>query len=89
MVRVPCETEQYILANYGKDWRSPTENWDWRQSPPNSQLNGFWPPSQVAQAIYLHPKFFQDVGTNEEPLAVLEQDDSVTGVPERDKEGIF
>lgn len=76
MVRVPCQTEQYIVANYGQEWRQPTEEWDWRQSPPNSRLNGFWTAEQRPQAIYLNPKYFTDIASQAGPLAVLQQDDA-------------
>ncbi|XP_033127463.1 fukutin-like isoform X3 [Anneissia japonica] len=42
LVRVPCETQPYIEANYGKYWRKKVEEWDWKSSPPNVRENGHW-----------------------------------------------
>ncbi|TSL28305.1 Fukutin [Bagarius yarrelli] len=42
-VRVPCETLDYVTANYGPDWNVPLKTWDWKSSPPNVQENGVWP----------------------------------------------
>ncbi|XP_062845167.1 fukutin [Trichomycterus rosablanca] len=42
-VRVPCETLDYVTANYGPDWSVPVKTWDWKSSPPNVQENGVWP----------------------------------------------
>lgn len=42
-VRVPCETLDYVTANYGPDWNVPVKTWDWKSSPPNVQDNGVWP----------------------------------------------
>lgn len=42
-VRVPCETLDYVTANYGSDWNVPVKAWDWKSSPPNVQENGVWP----------------------------------------------
>lgn len=30
---VPAETERYLVARYGKDWRTPDEKWNWATSP--------------------------------------------------------
>ncbi|OQV20108.1 Fukutin [Hypsibius exemplaris] len=59
IVRVPCQAEQYITANYGRNWTRPVEDWDWRVSPPNAKLNGFWTPEQRSDGvIYLNPKYY-------------------------------
>ncbi|ESP05173.1 hypothetical protein LOTGIDRAFT_103178, partial [Lottia gigantea] len=42
-VRVPCETELYIIANYGHNWHVPVKDWQWNKSPPNVKENGMWP----------------------------------------------
>ncbi|KAK3527150.1 hypothetical protein QTP86_014575, partial [Hemibagrus guttatus] len=42
-VQVPCETLDYVTANYGPDWNVPVKTWDWKSSPPNVQENGVWP----------------------------------------------
>ncbi|KAF7688509.1 fukutin [Silurus meridionalis] len=42
-VQVPCETLDYVTANYGPDWNVPVKAWDWKNSPPNVQENGVWP----------------------------------------------
>ena len=41
-VRVPCQTGQYLEANYG-NWTVPVGQWDWKSSPPNVRPNGRWP----------------------------------------------
>ncbi|EGD78238.1 fukutin [Salpingoeca rosetta] len=50
LVRIPCNAEAYVRANYGDDWMTPVTHWDWKASPPNVQRNGQWPRSlwQVA-----------------------------------------
>ena len=58
VVRVPCQTLQYIQANYGPNWTEPVQEWDWRISAANSQLNGFWSLDERQQAIYLNPKYY-------------------------------
>ncbi|XP_055337401.1 ribitol-5-phosphate transferase FKTN-like [Paramacrobiotus metropolitanus] len=58
LVRIPCQPLTYIRANYGDTWFRPVEKWDWRISPPNAQLNGFWTENQKTEAIYLNPKFY-------------------------------
>ncbi|CAH0392462.1 unnamed protein product [Bemisia tabaci] len=50
-VRVPCETESYILANYGPNWMEPIKQWDWKSSPFNVQGAGVWAESLRKQAI--------------------------------------
>ncbi|KAH9529188.1 hypothetical protein DERF_003082 [Dermatophagoides farinae] len=55
LVRIPCETESYIEANYGKQWRIPQRNWDWKSSPPNVQPNGQWDPNEWSETIRLIP----------------------------------
>ncbi|KAL0278297.1 UNVERIFIED_CONTAM: hypothetical protein PYX00_000154 [Menopon gallinae] len=34
-VRIPCETETYIKANYGPDWFTPQPDWNYMKSPFN------------------------------------------------------
>lgn len=53
-VRVPCETLQYIEANYGKNWKIPVTTWDWKSSPPNVQPNGIWPIDEWEEVIQLY-----------------------------------
>ncbi|KPM05432.1 fukutin-like protein [Sarcoptes scabiei] len=55
LVRVPCETESYIVANYGKDWRVPIKDWDWKSSPSNVRPNGQWKPNEWSETIRLIP----------------------------------
>lgn len=54
-LRVPCETEPYIVANYGENWRRQVETWDWKSSPPNVQPNGQWQPEEWSETIRLIP----------------------------------
>nr|XP_023421303.1 fukutin isoform X3 [Cavia porcellus] len=53
-VHVPCETTEYIEANYGKSWRIPIKTWDWKSSPPNVRPNGIWPISEWDEVIQLY-----------------------------------
>nr|XP_046231601.1 fukutin [Scatophagus argus] len=53
-VRVPCETLDYVMANYGATWSVPVKNWDWKSSPSNVQENGVWPPSEWAELIQVY-----------------------------------
>ncbi|NP_001350055.1 ribitol-5-phosphate transferase FKTN isoform 2 [Mus musculus] len=53
-VHVPCETVDYIEANYGKTWKIPIKTWDWKSSPPNVQPNGIWPISEWDEVIQLY-----------------------------------
>lgn len=53
-VHVPCETIEYIEANYGKTWQIPVKMWDWKRSPPNVQPNGVWPISEWDEVIQLY-----------------------------------
>lgn len=53
-VHVPCETIEYIEANYGKTWKIPVKTWDWKRSPPNVQPNGIWPISEWDEVIQLY-----------------------------------
>ncbi|XP_054278016.1 ribitol-5-phosphate transferase FKTN-like [Macrosteles quadrilineatus] len=54
-VRIPCETEEYIKANYGPDWFVPVTSWDWKTSPFNVKPNGMWRTDQLTEAIKLYP----------------------------------
>ncbi|XP_059213543.1 fukutin isoform X2 [Centropristis striata] len=53
-VRVPCETLDYVMANYGAGWNVPVRSWDWKSSPSNVQENGVWPPSEWAELIQVY-----------------------------------
>lgn len=55
LLRVPCQTEAYIEANYGKDWMRPVKSWDWKSSPPNVKPNGQWDPADWRETIRLIP----------------------------------
>lgn len=55
LLKVPCETEEYIEANYGKDWAKPVKTWDWKASPPNVRPNGQWEAHEWAETIRLIP----------------------------------
>ncbi|XP_041825986.1 fukutin [Melanotaenia boesemani] len=50
-VRVPCQTLDYIMANYGTAWTVPVRTWDWKSSPSNVQENGVWPLAEWAGLI--------------------------------------
>lgn len=54
-VRVPCQTEDYIRANYGPNWFEPVKVWDWKNSPPNVEENGQWPIEEWPDVIQLIP----------------------------------
>lgn len=53
-VRVPCETQAYIEANYGSDWFTPVTRWDWKSSPPNVRENGEWPPDEWSEVMRVY-----------------------------------
>ncbi|XP_026212548.1 fukutin isoform X1 [Anabas testudineus] len=53
-VRVPCETLDYVTANYGTTWSVPVMSWDWKSSPSNVQENGVWPPEEWAELIQVY-----------------------------------
>lgn len=53
-VRVPCETLDYVTANYGNSWSVPVMSWDWKSSPSNVLENGVWPPSDWAELIQVY-----------------------------------
>ncbi|XP_046387757.1 fukutin-like [Ischnura elegans] len=53
-VRIPCNTLDYILANYGHDWKVPVSVWDWKSSPPNVIPNGEWPQSEWPEVIRVY-----------------------------------
>ncbi|XP_020492654.2 fukutin [Labrus bergylta] len=53
-VRVPCETLDYVTANYGATWNIPVRSWDWKSSPSNVRENGVWPPSEWAELIQVY-----------------------------------
>uniref|UniRef100_A0A3B4B4E3 Ribitol-5-phosphate transferase FKTN N-terminal domain-containing protein n=1 Tax=Periophthalmus magnuspinnatus TaxID=409849 RepID=A0A3B4B4E3_9GOBI len=50
-VRVPCETLDYVRANYGDGWSVPVATWDWKTSPSNVLDNGVWPVDQWEEVI--------------------------------------
>ncbi|XP_064476958.1 ribitol-5-phosphate transferase FKTN-like isoform X2 [Ornithodoros turicata] len=54
-LRIPCETNKYIEANYGQSWFQPLKQWDWKASPPNVAENGVWPVEEWSQVIQLFP----------------------------------
>uniref|UniRef100_A0A3B4X0W5 Fukutin n=1 Tax=Seriola lalandi dorsalis TaxID=1841481 RepID=A0A3B4X0W5_SERLL len=53
-VRVPCETLDYVTANYGASWSVPMRSWDWKSSPSNVQENGVWLLSEWAEVIQVY-----------------------------------
>lgn len=53
-VRVPCQTLDFISANYGAAWSVPVRRWDWKTSPSNVQENGAWPREQWAELIQVY-----------------------------------
>lgn len=53
-VHVPCETLQYVEANYGPDWKVPVKTWDWKSSPSNVQYNGVWPVDEWDDVIQIY-----------------------------------
>ncbi|XP_038826926.1 fukutin [Salvelinus fontinalis] len=53
-VRVPCETVDYVSANYGPTWNTPVKTWDWKSSPPNVQDNGVWPVREWDEVIQVY-----------------------------------
>lgn len=53
-VRVPCQTLDYVMANYGASWNTPVHTWDWKTSPSNVQENGVWPPGEWAELIQVY-----------------------------------
>ncbi|KAJ4919641.1 hypothetical protein JOQ06_002082 [Pogonophryne albipinna] len=53
-VRVPCETLDYLSANYGPMWSVPLRSWDWKTSPSNVQENGAWPVAEWAELIQVY-----------------------------------
>ncbi|KAL9951114.1 hypothetical protein ACROYT_G043718 [Oculina patagonica] len=52
-VRIPCETESYVMANYGKNWQVPIKEWNWKESPPNVRENGQWNAKDWGEVIQL------------------------------------
>ncbi|XP_074643764.1 ribitol-5-phosphate transferase FKTN-like [Tubulanus polymorphus] len=54
-LRIPCETEAYIEANYGRDWFIPVTQWDWKNSPPNVRENGEWSREEWNDVIQIYP----------------------------------
>ena len=52
-VRIPCETESYIMANYGRNWQIPIKEWNWKESPPNVRDNGQWDEKDWDEVIQL------------------------------------
>uniref|UniRef100_A0A3B3U783 Fukutin n=1 Tax=Poecilia latipinna TaxID=48699 RepID=A0A3B3U783_9TELE len=53
-VRVPCETLDYVMANYGGTWSVPVKSWDWKSSPSNVIENGVWPVAEWAGLIQVY-----------------------------------
>ena len=54
-LRVPCQTQAYIEANYGANWFEPVKEWDWKKSPPNVRENGHWPKEEWDKVIQTFP----------------------------------
>ncbi|XP_006826048.1 ribitol-5-phosphate transferase FKTN-like [Saccoglossus kowalevskii] len=52
-VRVPCQSQAYIEANYGKDWNTRVMEWDWKKNPPNVQENGYWDSNEWSQVMQI------------------------------------
>ncbi|XP_022087266.1 fukutin-like [Acanthaster planci] len=52
-VRVPCNTRQYIEANYGQEWNQKVTTWDWKTSPPNVRPNGRWNRDEWTEVIQM------------------------------------
>lgn len=50
-VRVPCQTQSYIEANYGKSWNKKVTSWTWNKSPPNVRPNGRWPKEEWSDVM--------------------------------------
>lgn len=53
-VQVPCETGDYVVANYGPNWNVPVKTWDWKSSPFNVQENGVWPVREWNDVIQVY-----------------------------------
>ncbi|XP_067264439.1 fukutin isoform X3 [Chanodichthys erythropterus] len=53
-VQVPCETGDYVTANYGPSWNVPVKTWDWKSSPFNVQENGVWPVREWDDVIQVY-----------------------------------
>ncbi|KAL1129676.1 hypothetical protein AAG570_012621 [Ranatra chinensis] len=54
-VRIPCNTEQYIIANYGPNWFTQVRHWDWKSSPFNVVQNGKWSKEELMYANRISP----------------------------------
>lgn len=52
-LRIPCETEEYIKANYGPEWYKPVKYWDWKSSPYNVEIAGVWPAEEVPEVYQI------------------------------------
>lgn len=50
-IGIPCETENYVKANYGPDWFKPVKYWDWRSSPYNVEVAGVWRDEDVNEVF--------------------------------------
>lgn len=55
-VRVPCDPETYLKANYGPNWFTPAKSWDWKTSPFNVHPNGEWASEELDEVIQLWDK---------------------------------
>uniref|UniRef100_A0A2P2IBA2 Fukutin n=1 Tax=Hirondellea gigas TaxID=1518452 RepID=A0A2P2IBA2_9CRUS len=51
LVRVPCNTDEYIVANYGPNWFTPQKRWSYTDSPPNVVPNGYWPQEEWPEVM--------------------------------------
>jgi len=55
-VRIPCNTETYIKANYGQNWFTPVKNWQWDKSPYNVEEVESWKDDELDEVIQMWDK---------------------------------
>ena len=60
LVRIPCNTEEYLVANYGPNWFVPQKKWAYTDSPPNVVANGRWPESEWPEVLQIFQWVFVD-----------------------------
>ena len=51
VVRVPCNTLEYVKANYGPGWNQLIKDWDWKKSPSNVEDNGRWSTEEQPKVV--------------------------------------